>query len=200
MVVEPSNEERGGAGAAGPIVAAEGARLARESGVACRFVTWRIGAEAHPELLAAAVTGVVERVRPQAVLLADTDTGRQLAPMVAHSLDSGAIVGCSDVRVREGALTFVKPVYGGWLEREIEPAAGVIPVATLNLTGMGEPDSPPAGLPAPEMLEIEPPAHPRVRRLRDHLPRCSVRGPGPRQTHRCRRSGECERRSPGRGR
>jgi electron transfer flavoprotein alpha subunit len=84
-------------------------------------------------------------------------------------------VGCSDVLVREeprangGAgqrtLAFVKPVYGGWLEREIDPVAGFVPVATLDLAGMEQPDSPPDGLPAPEVMEIETLVAPCVRRF-----------------------------------
>ena len=91
-----------------------------------------------------------------AVLLADTDLGRQLAPLVAHRLGSGAVVGCADVLVRDGGLVFVKPVYGGWLEQEIEAAPGTVPVVTLDLEGLPEPESAPAELPVPELLEIAP--------------------------------------------
>ncbi|MFH1834053.1 MAG: electron transfer flavoprotein subunit alpha/FixB family protein, partial [bacterium] len=114
-----------------------------------------------------------------------------LAPMVAHRLGSGAVSGCADVLVRERrqggleaehqagpeaehqagpeaehrTLVFVKPVYGGWLEREIEPAAGVVPVATLDFRGMREPEYPQDGLPGPEVMRIDTPGAPRVRRL-----------------------------------
>ena len=145
----------------------------------------RLRPDVDLEPLAAALADLVARTPPAALLLADTDVGRQLAPMVAHRLGSGAVVGCSDVLVREeprggsGAgrrtLAFVKPVYGGWLEREIDSAAGFVPVATLDLAGMEEPESPADGLPAPEFVEMETGAlatvesgvlaPPRVRRL-----------------------------------
>ncbi len=197
VVVEPpsgGSEAVGMVGAAGAVLLTEGARLARDLGVDPHFVTWPAGAEVDPELLAAALADLVEHTRARAVVLADTDVGRQLAPMVAHRLGSGAVVGCSDVLLREEAegggragrradggpgscaeggrgprtLAFVKPVYGGWLEREIEPGAGVVPVATLDLTGMEAPDSPSDGLPTPEVLQIEvgaPGAQPHVQHL-----------------------------------
>jgi electron transfer flavoprotein alpha subunit len=144
---------------------AEGARLAGELGVAPRFVTWPARPAADLEPLAAALAELAGRTRPAALLLADTDVGRQLAPMVAHRLGSGAVVACSDVLVREEALVFVKPAYGGWLEREIDPEAGIVPVATLDLAGMGELESSPDGLPAPEVVDVETLAPSRVIRL-----------------------------------
>jgi electron transfer flavoprotein alpha subunit len=38
-------------------------------------------------------------------------------------------------------LTFVKPVYGGWLEEEVILADGFVPVVTLDLAGMEFPES-----------------------------------------------------------
>ncbi len=99
------------------------------------------------------------------MLLAHTDLGRHLAPMVAHRLGSGAVIGCSDVLVCDGAPVFVKPVYGGWLEQEIEPAPGSVPVATIDLDGLAAPESPPADLPEPEVLEIAGAATSSVRSL-----------------------------------
>jgi electron transfer flavoprotein alpha subunit len=182
VVVEPpsAGSEPGGA-----VLLAEGARLARELGADLHPVTWPARPNVDLEQLAAVLVDLVGRTRPVALLLADTDVGRQLAPMVAHRLGSGAVVGCSDVLVREeprsgvGAgrrtLVCVKPVYGGWLEREIDPVAGFVPVVTLDLAGMEQPESPADGLLAPEVVEmgtgalatveIGALAPPRVRRL-----------------------------------
>jgi electron transfer flavoprotein alpha subunit len=180
VVVEPPSE---GSEPVGAVLLAEGARLARELGADRHPVTWPARPDVDLEQLAAVLVDLVERTRQVALLLADTDVGRQLAPMVAHRLGSGAVVGCSDVFVREeprsggGAgrrtLVCVKPVYGGWLEREIDPAAGFVPVVTLDLAGMEAPESPAGGLPAPEVVEmeigalatVETLAPPRVRRL-----------------------------------
>jgi electron transfer flavoprotein alpha subunit len=183
--VEPTGDENTSAGEvggpAGAVLVAEAARIAAELGVEARSFTWAPCRDADPEAVAAAVAGLAERTRPVAVLLADTDLGRQLAAMVSHRLGSGAVIGCSDVLVRGrgdglvrdrddgpvrgGALAFVKPVYGGWLEQEIEPVAGCIPVATLDLAGMPEPVATPEGLPASEVLEIAAGVAKGVRRL-----------------------------------
>jgi electron transfer flavoprotein alpha subunit len=177
VVVEPRKEERGAgeATAAGSAALfAEGARLGRALGAEPRFVTWRAGVEIDPEVVATLLAAFVERSKPVTVVMADTDVCRELAPLLAARLGSGAVVGCSDLRVRGGAPVFVKPVYGGWLEQEIEPIAGTVPVATLDLTGVDEADSFADGLPIPEVLEIEGPAQgapgapqlrPRVRHL-----------------------------------
>ena len=157
VVVEPREEERGAGEATvtgGASLFAEGVRLARELGAEPRFVTWRAGFETDPEVVATLLAAFAERSKPVAVVMADTDVCRELAPMVAARLGSGVVVGCSDLQMRGCAPVFVKPVYGGWLEQEIEPQAGTIPVATLDLTGMDEADSFADGLPIPEVAEI----------------------------------------------
>jgi len=166
VLLEPTGDERDSTGEVGRrvgvVLTAEAARLAAELGVVARSYTWAPRADTDPEAVAAAVAGLAERVRPLAVLLADSDWGRQLAPLVAYRLGSGAVIGCSDLFVRGrgdeqvsgGRLVFVKPVFGGWLEQEMEPALGSIPVATLELAAMPEPESPPEGWAAPQVLEI----------------------------------------------
>lgn len=154
-----------GEGTSGPVLAAEGARLAGALGVAVRLGTWPEGAISDFAALAAAAADLVRRARPVAVILADTDTGRQLAPMIAHELGSGCVTGCSDVLVRGGALVFVKPVYGSWLEHDIEASPGTVPVATLDLAGLEAPDAEAAGLPTPEVLEVHISSTSPVRRL-----------------------------------
>jgi electron transfer flavoprotein alpha subunit len=169
VVVEPprdGSETAGGRQPVGGALITEGTRLARELGVDARFVTWPADPAADLGSLATAVADRAREMGPVAVILADTDIGRQLAPMVAHRMGSGAVVGCSDVLVRGAALSLVKPAYGGWLEREIDPATGTVPVAALDLPGMGEPELPPEVLQVPEVLEVEPPVGPAsIRRL-----------------------------------
>lgn len=182
VVVEPVEERDARTSL---ILRAEGARLARELGVGARFVAWETGPDADLEPLAdgvAAAAGrraaveagaraytasAVAQAQPAAVIMADTDVGRQLAPMVAQRLASGAVLGCSDVRE---ALTFVKPVYGGWLEQEITPAAGSTPVATLDLSGIEMPAISPEAPKDLEVLEIVRPER-AEEELWDRLPR-----------------------------
>jgi len=167
-------------GAAGAVLLAEGARLARELSVEARAVTWVPESDPGLDRLATTLADLAAEVRPLAVLLADTDLGRQLAPMVAHRLGSGVVLGCIDVLVGEVAsrtgatarrapgLSFVKPVYGGWLEQRIDPAAGTIPVATLDLTGLETSVVTGDGPAEPEVMAItaaDGPGAGRVRRL-----------------------------------
>jgi len=146
------------------VLLAEGARLAAGLGARLRAVTWSPRPDATMESVADALASRAAGMQAVAVLLADTDTGRDLAPLVAFRLGSGAVLGCSDAMVRDRqigpgiserpGLVFVKPVYGGWLEEEIEPTAGTTPVATLDLTGIEGPQPAPGGLPLPEVLEV----------------------------------------------
>lgn len=153
----------------GAALAAEAARLAEGLGLGLRRVTWDAAPDQDLDAVAAALAGAAERARATAILLADTDTGRQLAPLLAHRMGSGAVIGCSDVASWDGTLVFVKPVYGGWLEQEIEPAPGTIPVATLDLAGLEAPAAAPSAAPheAPtlEVLAVAGAAEPRVRSL-----------------------------------
>ena len=124
-----------------------------------RFVTWPAGPDVDFDSLAGAVAGAVNAADPVAVLVQDGDAGRQLAPLVAQRLGTGAVLGCSDATVEGGrsvaagpdrtaggepsppALTFVKPVYGGWLEQDVAAAPGFVPVATLDLAGIETPEA-----------------------------------------------------------
>jgi electron transfer flavoprotein alpha subunit len=141
LAVEPPGP---GAPDFGPVLRAEGARIARALGLAVRTVTWESAAGDDVEALAGAVAEAAKAaaaagpVAITAVLLADTDRGRRLAPLVAARLGSGAVLGCSDVHVEAG-LVFVKPVYGGWLEVEVTAEPGTVPVVTLDLSGIEVP-------------------------------------------------------------
>jgi electron transfer flavoprotein alpha subunit len=135
VVAEPASETGDAAAAASRLaLVAEAIRLAAALGVQARFVTWPGGPELEFDLVAAAVAELARAAGPVAVLVQDGDAGRQLAPLIAQRLGTGAVLGCSDVR--PGALEFVKPVYGGWLEQDVAAAPGFVPVATLDLTGI----------------------------------------------------------------
>lgn len=176
LVLEPGGAET----PAGAALLAEGARLAKRLGVAARAVTWSAATagEAGAALAAATVAETllprVEALAPVAVLLVDSDAGREVAPLVAHRLGCGLVVACSDVVTDErGGLVFVKPVYGGWLEEELRAGEGATVVATLDLSGIdvpatGDMQAPSAQPPTVEALAIPAPgsgAEPRVRRL-----------------------------------
>ena len=97
--------------------------------------------------------------------------------MVAHRCGGGAVVGCSDVTVGESAdddppgeqrgrtLSFGKPVYGGWLQREVRAADGAIPVVTLDLAGIETPAPDAGALADPQPLDLKATGDPAVRHL-----------------------------------
>ncbi len=162
VLLEPGD---GCDGLSGLALAAEGQRLARTLGVPIHLATWPEGAGSNLEGLTAAAVDLILKTRPAAVIMADTDTGRQLAPMIAYRLGYGCVTGCSDVFVRAGALVFVKPVYGGWLEQDFEVLPGTVPVATLDLAGMEASDEKADRLPTPETLQVDVSLTGPVRRL-----------------------------------
>lgn len=176
LVLEPSAP--GGPDLA-PALRAEGERIGRALDWAVRAVTWQTHAADDVAGLADAVAAAAaaEPEAAAAVLLADSDLGRRLAPVVAARLDSGAVLGCSDVRVADSGPVFVKPVYGGWLEVEVSPAPGTVPVATLEVAGIevmastvsaeGDPTAAGVSVGTAEVLEVRPrPAGaPGVKRL-----------------------------------
>jgi electron transfer flavoprotein alpha subunit len=150
VVVEPEVAADGAGVAA---LGAETVRLGEllDADVLC--VSWAARPRPTLEAVAKALAGQVDDVGPIAVLLLDTDLGRQLAPMVAHRCGGGAVLGCSDALVagRSGPggsehaaaglrPAFLAPVYGGWLDQEYLPAIDRVVVVTMDLTGVDPAD------------------------------------------------------------
>ena len=107
-------------------------------------LTWELAEEADLGGLSRALAGVLRDRAASVVLLADGDLERQLAPMVALELRTSAVVGCSDVVVRGGEAVYVKPVQGGWLERELTFAPGFVQIATVQVdAAVGGASAPP---------------------------------------------------------
>jgi electron transfer flavoprotein alpha subunit len=129
-------------GANGDTVAADmwlleqATRLAAALGTSCCGVTWDADAAADVEVLAAAVAEVARDAAPRLVVFTDDDLGRQLAPMVAADLDTSAVLGCANVLVHDGEIEYVKPVFGGRLDRHVAFAAGYLQVVTLRSTAV----------------------------------------------------------------
>lgn len=138
------------AGAPGAALAAEAARIARALGAELQVLSWRedgagSGGGPDAERIAAVLAEALKQAQPDAVILADTVLGRELAPRLACHLGCGAILGCSDVVAADEGLMFVKPVHGGWLETPCRAAPGLPVVATLDLAGV---EAPQGGAPA----------------------------------------------------
>ena len=66
-------------------------------------------------------------------------------------------------------LSFGKPVYGGWLQRDVRAADGAVPVVTLDLAGIETPAADAAeaagALADPQLLDLKATADPAVRHL-----------------------------------
>src|SRR5258708_2079863 len=62
---------------------------------------------------AAALTLAIQEVQPNVVLLAHTSQGKDLAPRVAARLDLGLATDVTDIKVADGKVTAVRPVYAG---------------------------------------------------------------------------------------
>ena len=181
VVVEPPAGGDAAAAAERLALAAEAIRLAAALGGRPRFVTWPSDGDVDFSSLATSVAEVARSADPAALLVQDSDAGRQLAPLVAQRLGTSAILSCSDAWVgrRDPAaapapgspegVVFVKPVYGGWLEQEVVAAEGFVAVATLDLTGLEPPEAAAqaaaAALAEAEVITCAFEAFPRVRHL-----------------------------------
>lgn len=135
VVLEPAT---GGIDDGSGSLLAEGARLAGVLGGDMRALSWEVGEPGWLEPVAAGLAGRLREAEPAIVLLADSDAGRQLAPMIAQHLGTSAVLGCGDAIIRDGDVVFVKPVYGGHLDQEVAFVRGFVQVVTLQVT------SPPA--------------------------------------------------------
>ena len=133
VVVAVTPPRREGVADAGAALVDRAARLAEALGARVAALTWDLADEADLERLSRVAAAVLRDRGATIALFADDDLGRQLAPVVALELGTAAVVGCADVVVRDGRPIYVKPVQGGWLEREIAFADGCTHVATLQL-------------------------------------------------------------------
>jgi electron transfer flavoprotein alpha subunit len=186
VVVEPPVDGAAAVAVARLALAAEAIRLAAALSARPHFVTWPSSSDVDFASLAASVAEVARSADPVAVLVQAGDAGRQLAPLVAQRLGTGAVLSCSDAWVGRGdlaapagadsaeGLSFVKPVYGGWLEQEVVAAEGFIPIATLDLTGLEPPEpavqAAEVALAGAKIIACAPEAFPRVRHLQTVAP------------------------------
>jgi electron transfer flavoprotein alpha subunit len=132
-VVAVTPPPREGVADAGAALVDRAARLAEALGAEVASLAWDLADEADLERLSRAAAVVLRDRGAGVALFADDDLGRQLAPVVALELGTAAVVGCADVVARDGGIVYVKPVQGGWLERELSFGAGCAQVATVPL-------------------------------------------------------------------
>ncbi|MEJ9217178.1 electron transfer flavoprotein subunit alpha/FixB family protein [Paenibacillus glucanolyticus] len=67
----------------------------------------------NPEAYMAAIEAVIHQARPDAVLFGHTAIGRDLAPLVAASLNAGQISDVTAIENEAGEAVFTRPLYAG---------------------------------------------------------------------------------------
>ena len=103
---------------------------------------------------AAAVLGhAIAALSPSAVLIPGTTAGRDYAPLVAARLGAGLAPDCIALEVADGALTAVRPVYGGRALTRVR-FSGSPAMVTLRAGSFGKAEAG-ATAPAVEVLAIE---------------------------------------------
>ena len=84
------------------------------------------------EVFCRAITGFMQEFQPRLFFLADSDMGKELAPSIAHRLETAAVTGCVDIQIDDGRLFYLKPVYEGQFEEKFSFPAGCIEIATIR--------------------------------------------------------------------
>ncbi len=69
----------------------------------------------HPEAYLAITEKLIKELKPQVVIMGQTDIGRDLAPRLAFRLQTVAVLDCIDLSLNPGSkkILLTKPVYGG---------------------------------------------------------------------------------------
>ena len=83
----------------------------------------------------AAVTGL-QSVPFRLLLMAHSDWGADLAPMLAAGLGTTAVTDCVDIRFASGELLFVRHLFGGQLEQAVSYAKPVREIATIRIEAL----------------------------------------------------------------
>ena len=65
------------------------------------------------ETYARVLEEMVKELNPSLVLMANSVMARDLAPRVAQRVGSGLLTDCVDIRLDNGAISFVRPIYAG---------------------------------------------------------------------------------------
>src|SRR5476651_1503864 len=112
-----------------------------------------------------ALDAAAQKESPDAVLIAATSMGKDVAPRFAARHDSGVLADVMDLRVEGEKLVGSRPVYSGKARAEVDCGASKIQVATTrpNVFAAEAQD----GAPAPKIEPLElAPAAPRARVIR----------------------------------
>jgi electron transfer flavoprotein alpha subunit len=88
--------------------------------------------EYRQEVFCRAITDFLQKFQPRLFLLSNSDIGKELAPSIAHRLETAAVTDCVDIEINGERLFYIKPVYGGQFEEKITFPSGSIEIATFR--------------------------------------------------------------------
>ncbi|MDR2302218.1 MAG: electron transfer flavoprotein subunit alpha/FixB family protein [Deltaproteobacteria bacterium] len=84
---------------------------------------------------AAALLRAAKLTRPEILLVAADERGREMAPMVAAKLGTGLTADCTSLRLEKGLLVQTRPAFGGDLIAEIVTPTARPQMATVRVSG-----------------------------------------------------------------
>lgn len=84
------------------------------------------------EVFSWAMSEFMQAVQPRCFLFSNSDMGKELAPSIAHRLETAAVTDCVDIEINGEGLFYIKPVYGGQCEEKITFPTGSIEIATFR--------------------------------------------------------------------
>jgi electron transfer flavoprotein alpha subunit len=138
--------------------ALQDSRMLQKNGVSAFFQLEGRGFEhADADAYAWALRRFVQDFPFRALLFADYRMGAQVAPRLAHALGTAAATACTDIRVREQALYYVRSLYNGQFEQEVSFASGVREIATLRPEALTAREAARPALPKISRIPIEMP-------------------------------------------
>lgn len=115
----------------------------------------------NPEAYMAAIEAVIRQAQPDAVLFGHTAIGRDLAPLVAASLNAGQISDVTAIDNEGGEAVFTRPLYAGkaFEKRVFQNGPWVVTVRPNNIPAAEAIESASAGIediayPAPSLRSV----------------------------------------------
>ena len=112
--------------------AAESAETYRQLGASPVYLLKSAALAAYRcEVFAYALAAFTRRSAPRLLLMAHSDCGKELAPRIAFHLDTAAVTGCADIMVKNGDLSYTRPVHGFQFVEQVSFAPGLVEIATI---------------------------------------------------------------------
>lgn len=125
-----------------------------------------------PAVWAALAIAGAEHVHPQAILLASSYLGKEIAAQAAVQLESGVVTDAEALNVADSQLTVTKSVFSGTWATSGEIIRGV-PVVALRPTAVTAAEAPGHDLAETEQISITIPQRARRTRVINRAPRVS---------------------------